>query len=251
MEIHVLLGFMLCSTHATSATTHSLKYFFTGVTAGIDLPEFTAVGLVDDELLEYYDSNMKSVIPKTEWLEKSVDQQYWDERTHRAHDVQQFFQAYIKVLMARFKQTQEDDVICPRQRPSVAVCSDDIIVPGPVSSSHEEHLYSVFEALSLSEGKCVSLHCWLLKEPSSCVRAELEGRLCCVFGFVHSGSQLTGLLSLPALGRQLSLLPQGLTEGLLIALFLYGTLLPPTPPGHSTSVPISCTHTGVVVFCGV
>ncbi|KAJ8352957.1 hypothetical protein AAFF_G00131390 [Aldrovandia affinis] len=73
----------------------------------------------------------------------------------------------------------------------MAVCSDDIIVPGPVSSSHEEHLYSVFEALSLSEGKCVSLHCWLLKEPSSCVRAELEGRLCCVSSFAHNGSQLT------------------------------------------------------------
>ncbi|KAJ8358102.1 hypothetical protein AAFF_G00034010, partial [Aldrovandia affinis] len=106
MEIHVLLGFMLCSTHATSATTHSLKYFFTGVTAGTDFPEFTAVGLVDDEPLEYYDSNMKSVIPKTEWLEKSVDQQYWDERTQRARGVQPFYKAYIEKLMRRFNQTQ-------------------------------------------------------------------------------------------------------------------------------------------------
>ncbi|KAJ8362239.1 hypothetical protein AAFF_G00388430 [Aldrovandia affinis] len=88
------------------AATHSLKYFFTGVTAGIDLPEFTAVGLVDDEPLEYYDSNMKSVIPKTEWLEKSEEQQYWDERTQRAHHFQQTFKAYNKILMRRFNQTQ-------------------------------------------------------------------------------------------------------------------------------------------------
>ncbi|KAJ8362123.1 hypothetical protein AAFF_G00395340 [Aldrovandia affinis] len=102
----LLLGVMLRCINDVSAATHSLKYFFTGVTAGTDLPEFTAVSLVDDEPFEYYDSNMTSVIPKTEWLEKSVDQQYWDERTQRAHDVQQFFKANIEKLMRRFNQTQ-------------------------------------------------------------------------------------------------------------------------------------------------
>ncbi|KAJ8367363.1 hypothetical protein AAFF_G00320620 [Aldrovandia affinis] len=106
MEILEQLGFMLYSIHATSATTHSLKYFFTGVTAGTDLPEFIVVGLVDDEPLEYYDSNMKSVISRTEWLEKSEDQQYWDEQTQRAHHFQKFFKAYIELLMERLKQTQ-------------------------------------------------------------------------------------------------------------------------------------------------
>ncbi|KAJ8367039.1 hypothetical protein AAFF_G00333760 [Aldrovandia affinis] len=102
----LLLGVMLCCINDVSAATHSLKYFFTGVTAGTDLPEFTAVSLVDDEPLEYYDSNMKSVISRTEWLGKSEDQQYWDERTQRARGVQQFFKAYIEKLMRHFNQTQ-------------------------------------------------------------------------------------------------------------------------------------------------
>ncbi|KAJ8344595.1 hypothetical protein AAFF_G00223370, partial [Aldrovandia affinis] len=91
---------------AVSFATHSLKYFFTGVTAGTDLPEFTAVSLVDDEPFEYYDSNMTSVIPKTEWLEKSVDQQYWDGQTQRARGEQQWYKANIGLVMQRFNQTQ-------------------------------------------------------------------------------------------------------------------------------------------------
>ncbi|KAJ8358054.1 hypothetical protein AAFF_G00040260 [Aldrovandia affinis] len=81
MEIHVLLGFMLCSTHATSAITHSLKYFYTGVTAGTDLPEYTLVGLVDDEQFEYYDSKIKKMIPKTEWIKENEEK---ITGTHRA-----------------------------------------------------------------------------------------------------------------------------------------------------------------------
>uniref|UniRef100_A0A0E9Y192 MHC class I-like antigen recognition-like domain-containing protein n=1 Tax=Anguilla anguilla TaxID=7936 RepID=A0A0E9Y192_ANGAN len=55
-----------------------MKYFYTAVTAGIDFPEFTVVGLVNDEEFSYYDSNIRKIIPKTEWFEKAVDEQYWD-----------------------------------------------------------------------------------------------------------------------------------------------------------------------------
>ncbi|KAJ8366558.1 hypothetical protein AAFF_G00350530 [Aldrovandia affinis] len=106
MEILEQLGFMLCSIHATCATTHSLKYFFTGVTAGTDLPEYTSVGLVDDGPFQYYDSKMKKMIPKTEWMEKSEDQQYWDRETQRARGEQQWYKANIGTVMQRFNQTQ-------------------------------------------------------------------------------------------------------------------------------------------------
>uniref|UniRef100_A0A8B9H3N0 MHC class I-like antigen recognition-like domain-containing protein n=1 Tax=Astyanax mexicanus TaxID=7994 RepID=A0A8B9H3N0_ASTMX len=59
--------------------THSLQYFYTGVT-GFNFPEFTAVGQMDGEPFVYYDSNIRKMIPKTEWIQKVVgdDPDYWD-----------------------------------------------------------------------------------------------------------------------------------------------------------------------------
>ncbi|KAJ8373141.1 hypothetical protein AAFF_G00270470 [Aldrovandia affinis] len=79
----LLLGVMLCCINDVSAATHSLKYFETAVTAGIDFPEYTLVGLVDEEPFVYYDSKIKKMIPKTEWMEKSEDQQYWGRETQK------------------------------------------------------------------------------------------------------------------------------------------------------------------------
>ncbi|XP_053530399.1 BOLA class I histocompatibility antigen, alpha chain BL3-7 isoform X2 [Ictalurus punctatus] len=76
VKVFLLLRF---SVHHSSADTHSLQYLYTGVTPGISFPEFTAVGLVDGELSEYYDSNIKNIIPKTEWIKEvdSDDPHYW------------------------------------------------------------------------------------------------------------------------------------------------------------------------------
>ncbi|KAJ8358003.1 hypothetical protein AAFF_G00044860, partial [Aldrovandia affinis] len=102
----VLLGVMLCCISDVSAATHSLKYIDTAVTAGIDFPEYTLVGLVDDEQFVYYDSKIKKMIPKTEWIEKSVEQQYWDRQIPKYHGKQQVSKANIGTLMQRFNQTQ-------------------------------------------------------------------------------------------------------------------------------------------------
>ncbi|KAI1902366.1 hypothetical protein AGOR_G00044030 [Albula goreensis] len=53
---------------------HSLKYFYTGVTGGTALPEFSAVGLVDDEQFMYYDSKINKAIPKSQWMEKAENE---------------------------------------------------------------------------------------------------------------------------------------------------------------------------------
>ncbi|KAI4896118.1 hypothetical protein NFI96_011368, partial [Prochilodus magdalenae] len=50
---------------------HSLQYFYTAVTPGINFPEFTVVGLVDGQQVVYYDSNTRKMIPKTEWMERN------------------------------------------------------------------------------------------------------------------------------------------------------------------------------------
>ncbi|XP_035284141.1 class I histocompatibility antigen, F10 alpha chain-like isoform X6 [Anguilla anguilla] len=102
----VLLTLMLCGIHAASAASHSLKYFYTAVTAGIDFPEFTVVGLVDDEQFVHYDSNSSRMIPKTEWINKTVAADYWDKETQTLIGSQQTFKANIGIAMQRFNQIQ-------------------------------------------------------------------------------------------------------------------------------------------------
>ncbi|KAJ8267377.1 hypothetical protein COCON_G00125490, partial [Conger conger] len=89
-----------------STASHSLKYLYTAVTAGIDFPEFTTVGLVDDEPFTYYDSNIRREIPKTEWIKKNVEEDYWDKNSDISIRAQQTFKANIGILMERFKHTQ-------------------------------------------------------------------------------------------------------------------------------------------------
>ncbi|XP_035284146.1 major histocompatibility complex class I-related gene protein-like isoform X3 [Anguilla anguilla] len=102
----VLLTLMLCGIHAASAASHSLKYFYTAVTADIDFPEFTALGLVDDEPILHYDSNMRRAIPKTEWMKQNEGAGYWDGQTQGLIGTQQNFKANIGIAMQRFNQTQ-------------------------------------------------------------------------------------------------------------------------------------------------
>ncbi|KAJ8335263.1 hypothetical protein SKAU_G00409020 [Synaphobranchus kaupii] len=95
------------SYHGTSIeASHSLKYFYTGVTAGTDFPEFTIVGLVDDERFMYYGSNTRRAIPKTDWIKEKEGADYWDRESQTAIGQQQSFKANIGIAMQRFNQTQ-------------------------------------------------------------------------------------------------------------------------------------------------
>uniref|UniRef100_A0A3B4D3X3 Ig-like domain-containing protein n=1 Tax=Pygocentrus nattereri TaxID=42514 RepID=A0A3B4D3X3_PYGNA len=57
--------------------THSLDYYFTGVTPGIKTPEFTAVGCVDGLQGGFYDSNVKEVVLTADWIKDDDDVEHW------------------------------------------------------------------------------------------------------------------------------------------------------------------------------
>ncbi|KAL7839166.1 hypothetical protein SRHO_G00258240 [Serrasalmus rhombeus] len=109
MEHCTLKHLLLLSVYIqlTSAASHSLKYLSTGVTPGINFPEFTAVGLVDGELFEYYDSNISEVIPKTEWIKKiNADvPDYWIKITEITQENQEISRFNIATLMQHFNHT--------------------------------------------------------------------------------------------------------------------------------------------------
>ncbi|XP_030623484.1 patr class I histocompatibility antigen, B-1 alpha chain [Chanos chanos] len=103
----LLIGFFL---HSASTDTHSLKYFYTAVSGDVHFPEFTIVGLVDGVQFMYYDSDMKRVVPKTEWIKEKEGADYWESQTQIATGEQLSFKNNIQIAKERFNQTKSTGV---------------------------------------------------------------------------------------------------------------------------------------------
>ncbi|XP_047663619.1 class I histocompatibility antigen, Non-RT1.A alpha-1 chain-like isoform X2 [Tachysurus fulvidraco] len=96
------------SVHLSYSVTHALQYIHTAITPGINLPEYTDVGLVDGEPFVHYDSNIKKYIPRTEWIKKITDDDpdYWSSGTQIQNDAQKIYKENVITLMRRFNQTE-------------------------------------------------------------------------------------------------------------------------------------------------
>ncbi|XP_060740317.1 BOLA class I histocompatibility antigen, alpha chain BL3-7-like [Tachysurus vachellii] len=102
------LIFFTFSLHLSSADKHYYQYFYTGVTPGINFPEFTAVGMLDGLQVNYYDSNIMKFEPKTEWIKKvhNDDPDVWNRWSKNFKEgTQESFKVGVDTLMQRFNQT--------------------------------------------------------------------------------------------------------------------------------------------------
>ncbi|KAM9384602.1 major histocompatibility complex class I-related gene protein-like isoform 5-T8 [Pholidichthys leucotaenia] len=88
-----------------NAVKHSLQYFLTTSSGVPGFPEFVAVGIVDGQQTEYYDSEIKKVIPKQDWMEKNVEPEFWERQTQNVIGFQQTFKVGIDILKQLFNQT--------------------------------------------------------------------------------------------------------------------------------------------------
>ncbi|XP_026145046.1 class I histocompatibility antigen, F10 alpha chain-like [Carassius auratus] len=100
---HVVL--FLLGAHLVSARKHSLRYFYTAVSGVNDFPEFTSVGLLNDEQFMYFDSKTKEAVPKTEWMRQNEGADYWDRQTQTCIGNHQVYKNNIWILKERFNQT--------------------------------------------------------------------------------------------------------------------------------------------------
>ncbi|XP_036418565.1 class I histocompatibility antigen, F10 alpha chain-like [Colossoma macropomum] len=100
------LLFLMLSVHLASAVSHSLQYIYTAVTPGINFPEFSVVGQVDGQQIVYYGSDIRKMIPKTEWMEKSEDEDYWNSETQISQRHEETFKISVDTLMRRFNHSK-------------------------------------------------------------------------------------------------------------------------------------------------
>ncbi|XP_029440561.1 major histocompatibility complex class I-related gene protein-like [Rhinatrema bivittatum] len=101
----LLGGYSPCQ---ASSGSHSLRYFFTGLTdPGPGAPEFYTVGYVDEIPIDWYDSVKQQNEPRAPWMRKvdAEDPQYWEGQTQISRGAQQVFKANVKTLMGRYNQS--------------------------------------------------------------------------------------------------------------------------------------------------
>ncbi|KAG7225273.1 hypothetical protein INR49_014672 [Caranx melampygus] len=90
---------------------HSLTYIYTALSQQVRLPgihEFTAMGLMDDRMIDYFDSEHQKKVPKQPWMKERLEADYWEKGTQSRQSKQQWFKVNIKILMDRMRQNDTD-----------------------------------------------------------------------------------------------------------------------------------------------
>nr|AAB97322.1 MHC class I antigen [Triakis scyllium] len=88
-----------------SAGSHSLRYFYTSMTPISGLPEFVAVGYVDELVIDEYNSDTQRDVPRQRWMAESEGPDYWERNTQILRGSEQTGKAAIQILSERTNQS--------------------------------------------------------------------------------------------------------------------------------------------------
>ncbi|XP_023665404.2 major histocompatibility complex class I-related gene protein-like isoform X1 [Paramormyrops kingsleyae] len=83
---------------------HTLEYIYTALSKPVEVPgvyEFTAMGILDNEQIDYYNSKDKTKIPRQTWMSERLDDNYWDKGTSSRKSKEQWFKVNVEILMKR------------------------------------------------------------------------------------------------------------------------------------------------------
>uniref|UniRef100_A0A8D0A4Q4 Ig-like domain-containing protein n=2 Tax=Sander lucioperca TaxID=283035 RepID=A0A8D0A4Q4_SANLU len=109
--IFLFLPFMWLNLEPTGGETHSLTYIYTAFSKPVGLPgihEFTAMGLLNGRMIDYFDSDNQTKVPKQAWMKERLPADYWDKGTQSRQSKQQWFKVNIDILKTRMRQNDTD-----------------------------------------------------------------------------------------------------------------------------------------------
>ncbi|XP_062385632.1 class I histocompatibility antigen, F10 alpha chain-like isoform X2 [Sardina pilchardus] len=90
---------------------HSLYYVYTALSKAVNAPgifEFTAMGLLDERKIDYYDSKHQVKVPQQDWMREKLPADYWEKGTQSRKSKEQWFKVNVNILMERMRQNQSD-----------------------------------------------------------------------------------------------------------------------------------------------
>ncbi|XP_048849846.1 class I histocompatibility antigen, F10 alpha chain-like isoform X2 [Brienomyrus brachyistius] len=108
MESRVVVLMFTCFSMAGSKI-HTLEYIYTALSKPVGAPgvyEFTAMGILDNEQIDYYNSKDKSKIPRQTWMSERLDGNYWDKGTSSRRSKEQWFKVNVEILMNRMNDSR-------------------------------------------------------------------------------------------------------------------------------------------------
>ncbi|KAL3043377.1 hypothetical protein OYC64_003274 [Pagothenia borchgrevinki] len=110
--MYFLAVFVLLGTGLTAnCALHSLTYIYTAFSKPVELPglhEFTAMGLLDNKMIDYFDSDDQKKVPKQDFMKEQMPVEYWEKGTQSRQSKQQWFKVNIDILMKRMRQNNTD-----------------------------------------------------------------------------------------------------------------------------------------------
>ncbi|KAK7898201.1 hypothetical protein WMY93_019054 [Mugilogobius chulae] len=96
---------------AVNSESHSLTYIYTALSKQVNNPgihEFTAMGLLDTKMIDYFDSERQEKVPKQDWMKERLNKDYWEKGTQSRKSKQQWFKVNLDILKNRKNQTDDD-----------------------------------------------------------------------------------------------------------------------------------------------
>ncbi|KAA0710714.1 hypothetical protein E1301_Tti019265 [Triplophysa tibetana] len=96
---------------SVQAEKHSLYYMYTALSKPVNLPgiyEFTAMGLLDDRQIDYYNNKDQKKIPKQLWMKDKMPADYWEKGTQSRKSKEQWFNVNVNILMERMRHNNSD-----------------------------------------------------------------------------------------------------------------------------------------------
>uniref|UniRef100_A0ABM5FF21 Class I histocompatibility antigen, F10 alpha chain-like isoform X2 n=1 Tax=Pogona vitticeps TaxID=103695 RepID=A0ABM5FF21_9SAUR len=95
---------------ALGSSSHSMHYFSTAMSEpNQGLPRYIAVGYVDSQLFNHYDSITRRVQPRAPWMEKMMeeeDPEYWERNTQIEQANEQWFRENLALLQDRYNHSR-------------------------------------------------------------------------------------------------------------------------------------------------
>ncbi|CAJ0600699.1 unnamed protein product [Cylicocyclus nassatus] len=70
--------------------------------------QFTALGLLDDREIDYYNSKEQKKIPKQSWMMEKMQEDYWEKGTQSRKSKEQWFKVNVEILMKRMNHSETD-----------------------------------------------------------------------------------------------------------------------------------------------
>ncbi|KAM8884363.1 popy class I histocompatibility antigen, alpha chain E-like isoform 3-T3 [Synchiropus picturatus] len=105
-----VLALLLFTVGAVNGEKRTLKYIYTAFSlpSKTQIPEFTAMGLLDHMQLDYFDNRNMTKLPRKPWMLRELGQEYFDKGTQSRRNKMQWFKVNLDILMKRMHQNNTD-----------------------------------------------------------------------------------------------------------------------------------------------